>query len=90
MSLSIQAATFIASRVKNKNISFSEYKKLAEWLEAYDYIYPASRAVLPALGIALANEFNGNLTAAWHRYCDLETCTNQEVQKEILQWLSKN
>lgn len=72
-------------RLKLK-VSFSEYKKIAEWLGTYKYEVPAERKVLPELGIALATYFQGNLTEAWHRYYNCEHFTEQ-VQREIIQWL---
>jgi hypothetical protein len=83
-------ALYIHLRLNCKRIDFSTYKQFCEWIDPYNlyhYVLPAQRHEPVELGVALASEFNGDLTAAWHRFCDITTCIPHQEQKEIEEWL---
>jgi hypothetical protein len=73
----------------NLGISFSTYRTIAEWLDAYDYVLPAERAVMPEIGVALAIAFNGNIPEAYHTFRDIECNIKLPAQQEILSWINQ-
>ena len=59
-------ATHFCNLYLTRNLSFSDYKLLSEWLGTYHYAIPSDRYKHTGLSIALLNWYDGDIDAAWH------------------------
>lgn len=83
----------VVCKALQSNLSFSEYKLLAEWLECYNYVLPAKRS-LESKFVALwvdKDTFNSSLGVykLWMICNIIESCLPSINQLRILSWMNQ-
>ena len=84
----LTAALWFAVRIKSRK-NFDTFKKIAEWLDCYEYILPAKRQCqTAALSFATLQYFKGDLYHTYYALLFVDsilTLKQQEYLTEILQ-----
>ena len=83
---------YLTAQAIRHNISFTDFKTLAEFLECYNYVLPDDRGLLFDVTAYLVKGHGGSkqkIFQAWLNADLIETCLTEKMQHKLLTILYK-